>query len=286
MFLPLSWMRKAVTDDLVVMPPGEEDDLPVLVQDGVSLFDANPSAPSHPLRDAEKGVSLDRVRALRPVPSNYYMYPCSAMFVDTVATSLVHGTLVPEFGFVDANTGSYGCRFQDLVRRSPSIQMVPTCLLTQTEHATLTRCLRWLHPLAPYEAEARNKPALDVFERVTGCRRVVEAPTVFAGSTQSWPHPRDKHPPHHCAFPRVERFVQAASPQGHVRSAPVWPVCMQHLLLRLQLALPASPIRCCGGPQPRAACASTVPPLSGAHAQSCAHRGTTTKGQHQPHHQF
>jgi len=51
------------------------------------------------------------------------------------------------------------------------VSLVPTCVLTPEENAAAEACARWFHPLVRFDATAKP-PALDMFERIVGARRV------------------------------------------------------------------------------------------------------------------
>ena len=174
MFLPASWVAKALQNggghaalnmDLVDLDPAAR----VLTQDGISLFDADALATTHPLADLRCGFRDARARRIESIGLDYYMFPCSCMVSPGTVLSTTNNTPVYELGFVTIK--QYGCRYADLLHQSNDIALVPTCVLTSEENEAAQHCARFFHPVVPFDVDGGPPDLTGALEMWLAARR-------------------------------------------------------------------------------------------------------------------
>jgi hypothetical protein len=146
-----------------------------LAQDGIGLFDAQPFDANHRMVHWMSGLRAgdSRVRRMESIGINYYMYPFSAVIVDDDLLSSTYGTPIHEIGFVqEIEDGQLkrGCEFRKLIMGDPSVFYVPTCEMTPDQYASAQHCMRFFHPVTPYDTET-PEPDLSLMESVLGIQR-------------------------------------------------------------------------------------------------------------------
>jgi hypothetical protein len=178
-FLPAAYVKTALRGKarLAHEPPGPAE---TLVQDGVCLTDPQPLAPTHPLLLTRTGLGFHkqtgrpiRVTTVMPTGTEVYKYMSSCMICDGSVVSTEHGTPVRELGFF---TGTrYGATFEDVVRQSEHVTLVPTCILTPEEDKAIVTCTAYFHPIIPFGN--LTEPNMEFFKRIIGGTRVERVST-------------------------------------------------------------------------------------------------------------
>jgi hypothetical protein len=179
MFLPATWVQGALErGGGAARLSGRFHAAPTLVQDGITLFAAQPLEPFLAVRSGLASSDEARVEGISQIGANYYKLLSSCMLVDGSVVSIAHGTPVYELGF---STGRrYGAEFVEVVRQSEQVAMFPTCDLTRSEDAFVRRCVAYMHPITPYDVRA-PEPSLQLLETTLGATRLPEGPPPPSG---------------------------------------------------------------------------------------------------------
>jgi len=184
MFLPARWVADALQrgggearlSPALVDVDGSEE---TLVADGVSLFAAQPLKPFVACCSALGSLKVARVQTMQRIGDDYYKLLSSCMIVDGSVVSSREQTPVYELGFSTADGVSsekYGAKFTDAVALSDTIALRPSCLLTAKENDFVLRCVRYLHPIAPYKTDAAE-PDLTLLEKILQAKRIRSPPS-------------------------------------------------------------------------------------------------------------
>lgn len=168
MFLPAAWVASALQlgggGARLADPPPTAAAAETLVQDGISLFAAQPLAPFVAVRTGLRYSEAARVQAPTRIGDGYYKLLSSCMVVDG---SVVSADGAPVYELAYSTGERYGAEFVDVVKQSPAVALRPTCVLAPRELAFARRCARYLHPVAPFDCGA-PEPSLALFRRVVG----------------------------------------------------------------------------------------------------------------------
>jgi hypothetical protein len=179
-FLPavyaLASMENVTLEDYIVAH--HESGVETLTTDGIALFDPKPMNPDHvcistklrSLRDFKDNAPVNlanKLKSFSSIGNHYYVFLCSAFLLNGVLNT--NGVPIYEL-FYSNNAGSYGCKFTELLDKSPSIKLTPTYVMTAADNELAMKCTAVFHPIPPYTHERSHNAVLkfDTFkERLT-----------------------------------------------------------------------------------------------------------------------
>jgi hypothetical protein len=165
-FLPAGYVAASVQDATLesYMQNPYESGVETLTTDGISLFDPKPMHPDHPcvarkLRSIHDLQECDtklanKLKSFSAIGNHYYIFLCSAF----VLNGLVNTNGVPVYELYFTNRqGHYGCKFEEVLQKLPTVKLIPTYTLTRSELELAVKCTSVLHPVPPYTVS--RKPA-------------------------------------------------------------------------------------------------------------------------------
>jgi hypothetical protein len=144
-----------------------ESGVETLTTDGIALFDPKPMKPDHACISTKlkslqvfqnnAPVSLaNKLKSYSAIGNHYYVYLCSAFVLNGLLNA--HGVPVYELYYSNCQN-SYGCKFAELIDKSPTVKLIPTYEMTKEEQALAMKCTAVFHPVPPYTHERSNEAA-------------------------------------------------------------------------------------------------------------------------------
>jgi hypothetical protein len=154
MFLPKKWVAGALKrggGEARLASSSSLEDAETLTQDGISLFDARATTPTHPCVGCFGGPP-SRARHVEAIGLEYYMFQSCCMLMRGELVSAQHGTPVYELAYFTGER--YGATYEATLGQSDAVALKPTACLTPAEHALALRCAACFHPLTRFDVDA------------------------------------------------------------------------------------------------------------------------------------